>query len=290
MSARIVLVTAHRRENWGAGLQGIAEGVARFARAHPDVRVVLPLHPNPRVRRRPDAAARAARQRAPGRAAPLRGDGPAAGPLRSWSSPTPAASRRRRLRSDKPVLVARDSTERTEGVDAGTLRLVGTDPDRIAARGVAAPRRSGGLRRRWLQRRTRTVTGAPPQRIVARARAPAHGRRTLRCRSAPDTRARRSSRRRRYDVWLGHLDAAERWTRLGGAPRRPRGTDGARPAVRGAADLLGRAVQRGVRRDRGDAGVDDDAVRARGARPLPARRPRARTAATRSRGCSSCPR
>jgi UDP-N-acetylglucosamine 2-epimerase (non-hydrolysing) len=34
---------------------------------------------------------------------------------------------------DKPVLVARDSTERTEGVDAGTLRMVGTDPDRIAS-------------------------------------------------------------------------------------------------------------------------------------------------------------
>jgi UDP-N-acetylglucosamine 2-epimerase (non-hydrolysing) len=34
---------------------------------------------------------------------------------------------------DKPVLVARDSTERTEGVDAGTLRIVGTNPDRIVS-------------------------------------------------------------------------------------------------------------------------------------------------------------
>jgi UDP-N-acetylglucosamine 2-epimerase (non-hydrolysing) len=37
---------------------------------------------------------------------------------------------------DKPVLVLRESTERTEGIEAGTLRLVGTDPDRIFAEGM----------------------------------------------------------------------------------------------------------------------------------------------------------
>jgi UDP-N-acetylglucosamine 2-epimerase (non-hydrolysing) len=48
--ARIVLVTAHRRENWGGGLARIGEGVARLARSHPDVRFIVARHPNPRVR------------------------------------------------------------------------------------------------------------------------------------------------------------------------------------------------------------------------------------------------
>src|SRR4051812_6921543 len=48
--SRMVVITAHRRENWGDGLRGISEGVARLAAAEPDVHFVLPVHPNPRVR------------------------------------------------------------------------------------------------------------------------------------------------------------------------------------------------------------------------------------------------
>lgn len=48
--ARVVVITAHRRENWGDGLRGIAAGVARLATEHPEVRFVLPVHPNPKVR------------------------------------------------------------------------------------------------------------------------------------------------------------------------------------------------------------------------------------------------
>src|ERR1700733_7886059 len=44
------LVAAPRRENWGDGLRGIAEGLARIADAYPDTTGVLPMHPNPRVR------------------------------------------------------------------------------------------------------------------------------------------------------------------------------------------------------------------------------------------------
>jgi UDP-N-acetylglucosamine 2-epimerase (non-hydrolysing) len=47
---RIVVVTAHRRENWGDGLVGIARGVERLAAADPSIHYVLPVHPNPRVR------------------------------------------------------------------------------------------------------------------------------------------------------------------------------------------------------------------------------------------------
>jgi UDP-N-acetylglucosamine 2-epimerase (non-hydrolysing) len=127
-----VVVTAHRRENWGGGLAGIAEGVARVARTHENVRFVVSVHPNPAVRS----------ELGP----PLEG---LANVL--LTPPLPYAEFARRLGHckfavtdsggiqeeapslGKPVLVTRNSTERTEGVEAGTLRLVGTDPERIAA-------------------------------------------------------------------------------------------------------------------------------------------------------------
>jgi UDP-N-acetylglucosamine 2-epimerase (non-hydrolysing) len=128
---RIVLVTGHRRENWGGGLAGIAEGVATAAREHQDVHFVLPLHPNPAVRAElkppledlenvlltePLGYANLARllgrcEFAISDSGGLQEEAPALG---------------------KPVLVTRESTERLEGVEAGTLRLVGTDPAAIA--------------------------------------------------------------------------------------------------------------------------------------------------------------
>ena len=45
-----VVVTAHRRENWGGGLARIAEGIGRLAAMHPAIRFAVPLHPNPLVR------------------------------------------------------------------------------------------------------------------------------------------------------------------------------------------------------------------------------------------------
>jgi hypothetical protein len=46
----VLLVTIHRRESWGPRTREVAQAVARLARAHPDLIVVLPLHPNPTVR------------------------------------------------------------------------------------------------------------------------------------------------------------------------------------------------------------------------------------------------
>ena len=131
---RMVVVTAHRRENWGAGLEGIATGVARLAEANRDVDFVVPMHPNPRVRET------------------------LTGPLSSHANvlltePLGYARFARLLRRcdlvitdsggiqeeapslDKPVLVTREETERGEGVEEGTLRLVGTDPERIFSEG-----------------------------------------------------------------------------------------------------------------------------------------------------------
>jgi UDP-N-acetylglucosamine 2-epimerase (non-hydrolysing) len=128
--ARIVVVTAHRRENWETGLDGIAEGVARLARAHEDVRFVVPLHPNPIVGEtlggplrdlpnvlltKPLGYARFAR---------LLG--------RSYIVITDSGGIQEEAPSlGKPVLVTRETTERNEGVAEGTLLLVGTDPERI---------------------------------------------------------------------------------------------------------------------------------------------------------------
>ena len=129
---RIVVVTAHRRENWANGLAGIAEGVARLANSHPEVSFVVPLHPNPTVHQRLGAPLE-----------PLEnvvltepfGYAAFAALLRkSYIVLTDSGGIQEEAPSlDKPVLVMRDTTERTEGIDAGTLRLVGTDPDRIEA-------------------------------------------------------------------------------------------------------------------------------------------------------------
>ncbi|HEY1276561.1 MAG TPA: UDP-N-acetylglucosamine 2-epimerase (non-hydrolyzing) [Thermoleophilaceae bacterium] len=133
--ARIVLVTAHRRENWGGGLAGIAEGVARLARSHPDTQFLVPRHPNPSVRAELSPPLEPLENvlltetmRYTGMARMLR---------RCHFVITDSGGLQEEAPSlDKPVLVTRDTTERTEGVEAGTLRLVGCDPDRIEAQGA----------------------------------------------------------------------------------------------------------------------------------------------------------
>lgn len=127
---RFVVVTAHRRESWAHGLRGIAEGVARLADAHPGVRFVVPLHPNPLVREQLGE--------------PLRGhDNVLLCEPVSYAPFATLLGRSHLVITDsggiqeeapalgKPVLVTREETERQEGVDAGTLRLIGTEPDRI---------------------------------------------------------------------------------------------------------------------------------------------------------------
>ncbi len=129
-ATRVVVVTAHRRENWGARLERIGTAVGVLASAYPDVRFVLPLHPNPAVGAtlRPllDGLANVslvapmnylAFARLLGRAYLAISD---SGGIQEEA---PALG--------TPVLVVRDTTERQEGVDAGTLRLVGTDVGRI---------------------------------------------------------------------------------------------------------------------------------------------------------------
>jgi UDP-N-acetylglucosamine 2-epimerase (non-hydrolysing) len=129
---RVVVVTAHRRENWGGGLAAIADGVALVATSHPAVTFVLPMHPNPAVREE----LRPALEPLPNvlLVEPLRYTEMAKLLARCDLVITDSGGIQEEAPAlDKPVLVARESTERTEGVEAGTLRLVGADPMRIAS-------------------------------------------------------------------------------------------------------------------------------------------------------------
>lgn len=125
-----VLITGHRRENFGDGFVGICEGIRVLAERFPDVRFVYPVHLNPNVR------------------------GPVMDRLGSLANvhllePVDYPSFVRLMQKcrlvltdsggvqeeapslGKPVLVMRNTTERPEGVDAGTARLVGTDASTI---------------------------------------------------------------------------------------------------------------------------------------------------------------
>lgn len=126
---RIIAVTTHRRENFGDGMQAIARAVNGIAE-RPDVAVIFPVHPNPQVRE-PMQALLAARDNV-AIIDPL--DYPQFVRLLSKCHLVLTDSggvQEEAPAFGKPVLVMRDTTERPEGVVAGTARLVGTDEKRI---------------------------------------------------------------------------------------------------------------------------------------------------------------
>jgi len=130
-NGKLILATAHRRENFGEPFAGICRALAEIAR-RPDVHIVFPAHPNPNVR------------------------GPIAEHLEGHSGVTilppldyvpfvDLLSRAFLVITDsggiqeecpslgKPVIVLREKTERSEAVELGTVRLVGTNPEQIIA-------------------------------------------------------------------------------------------------------------------------------------------------------------
>jgi UDP-N-acetylglucosamine 2-epimerase (non-hydrolysing) len=127
----VVLVTAHRRENFDGGMDRIAAALLSIAE-DPDVLIVFPVHPNPNV-------LEPMKQRL--------GNHPRIRllPPQEYVPFVYLLSRCHFVLTDsgglqeeapalgKPVLVMRDTTERPEGIDAGTALLVGTDPKRIAS-------------------------------------------------------------------------------------------------------------------------------------------------------------
>jgi UDP-N-acetylglucosamine 2-epimerase (non-hydrolysing) len=129
--SRLVLITGHRRENFGDGFERICEAVAQLARRFPDVDFLYPVHLNPNVREPVNRL--------------LSGIGNVH--LIEPQDYLPFVwlmSRSNVILTDsggiqeeapslgKPVLVMRDTTERPEAVDAGTVKLVGTDVAGIA--------------------------------------------------------------------------------------------------------------------------------------------------------------
>ncbi|MCC6827953.1 MAG: UDP-N-acetylglucosamine 2-epimerase (non-hydrolyzing) [Novosphingobium sp.] len=126
---RIIGVTSHRRENFGGGLEAIADAIRRIA-ARNDVALIFPVHPNPNVRRVMDGALAGLGNVA--MIEPL--DYPHFARLISIAEIMLTDSggvQEEAPALGKPVLVMRETTERPEGVAAGTAKLVGTDADRI---------------------------------------------------------------------------------------------------------------------------------------------------------------
>ena len=126
---RIIAVTSHRRENFGGGLANIADAIRRIA-ARDDVAIIFPVHPNPNVRAVMDRALAGLANVA--LIEPL--DYPHFVHLLSLAEIMLTDSggvQEEAPALGKPVLVMRETTERPEGVTAGTARLVGTDADNI---------------------------------------------------------------------------------------------------------------------------------------------------------------
>ncbi len=126
----IVFLTAHRRENFGRPFERVFRTLRKLTEVYPDVRWIYPVHPNPNV------------------AEPVRKylsdlKNVLLLPPLGYADTVHVVKRAHLVITDsgglqeeapslgKPVLVLRDVTERPEAVDAGTVRLVGTDPERV---------------------------------------------------------------------------------------------------------------------------------------------------------------
>lgn len=130
--ARLVLVTAHRRESWGAPLDRVLDAVRQIVDGHPDVACVLPAHANPEVRAQVD--------RAVGGHPRIVVTDPLPYPdlCRLLASSTLVLSDSGGIQEEAPsfgvpVLVLREVTERMEAVEGGWAELTGTDTARIVA-------------------------------------------------------------------------------------------------------------------------------------------------------------
>ncbi len=128
--SRLVFITAHRRENLGLPMQDMFRAIRRVLEEHPDVKALYPMHLNPAVREAAEQAFQGCRQ--------IRLCEPVDViachniMARSYLILTDSGGIQEEAPSlGKPVLVMRETTERPEGVAAGTLRLVGVEEDTI---------------------------------------------------------------------------------------------------------------------------------------------------------------
>lgn len=128
--SRLVLLTAHRRESWGAPLRGMLRAIRRAVEEHPNVKLLYPVHKNPAIRQLAEEEL--------GGCERIRLTEPLDIPdfhnimARACLILTDSGGIQEEAPAlGKPVLVLRDTTERPEGVAAGTLRLAGTGEDNV---------------------------------------------------------------------------------------------------------------------------------------------------------------
>ncbi|WP_314242159.1 non-hydrolyzing UDP-N-acetylglucosamine 2-epimerase [Empedobacter tilapiae] len=129
-SKKLILVTGHRRENHGEGFINICEALKEIALTHSDVQIIYPVHLNPNVQKPVHEILSNIDN--------IKLIDPLAYPAFVWLMSqsymiiTDSGGVQEEAPSlGKPVLVMRDTTERPEAVDAGTVILVGTDKSRI---------------------------------------------------------------------------------------------------------------------------------------------------------------
>lgn len=129
---RLILITAHRRENWGEPLEDICRAVNLLIQRHPDIEVVFPVHLNPKIKKM---------------TSDVLGDNRRVNLIEPCDYATfvhlmnksyliltdSGGIQEEAVSLSKPVLVMREVTERPESIEVGTSRLVGTDPETIAA-------------------------------------------------------------------------------------------------------------------------------------------------------------
>ena len=127
---KIILVTGHRRENHGQGFINICEALKQLASTYSDIQIVYPVHLNPNVQRPVHDIL--------GNEENIRLIDPLSYPAfvwlmnKSYMIITDSGGVQEEAPSlGKPVLVMRNTTERPEAIDAGTVVLVGTDANRI---------------------------------------------------------------------------------------------------------------------------------------------------------------
>ena len=143
---KLIVVTAHRRESFGDGFRRICTALAELA-IRPDVQIVLPVHPNPNVRE-PITRRLAGLERVT-----------LVDPLeyvpfvdlmrRAYILITDSGGIQEEGPSlGKPVLVLREKTERPEAIEAGTVKLLGTDPERIVSEAALLLDDTGEYQRR----------------------------------------------------------------------------------------------------------------------------------------------
>jgi UDP-N-acetylglucosamine 2-epimerase (non-hydrolysing) len=129
---RRIVVTGHRRENFGEGLENLCRALKTIAREHPDIQIVYPVHLNPNVQK-PAYSLLSGTDN-------IKLLDPLDYESFIWLMDTAyciitdsGGIQEEAPALGKPVLLTRDTTERPEAIDAGTVKMIGTSTDRIIA-------------------------------------------------------------------------------------------------------------------------------------------------------------